>query len=138
MKRLMMAAVVLTAFSATATAAAAQEPADTVPGPVLSEAREIVRESGLETAVDSMAKASLPELENALERLTGTLDILARRIANDPELRASALRTAGGLIVLTERVVAEQSEVLLEVLRTAAKDISTSPLRDGSDPSVRE
>lgn len=136
MRGSMTLAVMLTMFSATAVAA--QEPVDTLPAPTWSEAKEVVEKSGLEAAVDSIAVTTVPELEEAIERLTGTLDLLVRRIANDPELRTSALRTAGGLIVLTERVIAEQSEVLLDVLRTAEEEISKATVREGSEPNVRK
>lgn len=122
MNRLLSLAVLAVILSATS--AAAQEPVDTMADRTWEELQEIVRTSGLETALDSVAMTSRPELEDALEQLTGTLNVLAQRIASDPELRSSALRTAEGLVKLTEIVVAEQSRVLLDVLRAASEEIS--------------
>lgn len=124
MNRLLSLAVLAVILSATS--AAAQEPVDTMADRTWEELQEIVRTSGLETALDSVAMTSRPELEDALEQLTGTLNVLAQRIAGDPELRASALRTAEGLVKLTEIVVAEQSRVLLDALRAASGEISAT------------
>lgn len=124
MNRLLSLAVLAVILSASP--AAAQEPVDTMADRTAEALEEIVRTSGLESAVDSIARRSGPELEDALEQLTGTLNVLAQRIARDPELRASALRTAEGLVKLTEIVVAEQSRVLLEALRSASEEISAT------------
>lgn len=127
MKRSAKLAVLLTLLWAAS--AAAQEPVDTVPESTRERVQDIVDRSGIEAAVESIAVEAAPELEDALEKLTSTLNVLADRIANDPELRASALRTAEGMVGVAQVVVAEQSEVLLALLRAAAEGIAAEPRR---------
>jgi hypothetical protein len=81
---------------------------------------DVVDRSGIITALDSLAAAATPELERSLEQLAQSLEIVRSRIANDPELRASAIRAAQGLTDIAQVVVVEQSRVLQELLRAAA------------------
>lgn len=135
MKGYLRLAVLVGIFSAHSLSA--QEPVDTASRTTVDEVQQILERSGIERAIDSIAAESAPELEEALEQLTTTLNDLAERVANDPELRASALRTAEGMLGLAQIVVAEQSEVLLDVLRTASERISATTRPEELEPSVR-
>jgi hypothetical protein len=106
---------------AAAAPAAAQQPPATRAETVRVEIEEIVERSGVIAALEALAEAIAPELERTVEQLTGTLDALATRVANDPELRASAVRAARGGVEVAEAVVVEQTTVLQEALRALAE-----------------
>lgn len=125
-------AVLFTAVSATA--ATAQEPTDTVAGAAVDPPTVVEREV-LGVPVDSARAQATGDLEDALEQLAGRLGALADRVANDPELRSSALRTAEGLLDVTEILVARQSELLLDVLRKASEEISETARKSDSRPA---
>lgn len=129
MKAFFGLAVLLAVFSPHS--ADAQVQGDTTRSDALQEVQEIIQRSGVVPALDSLALRSAPELEEALGSLATTLSALAERIANDRELRASALRAAEGVVTVAQHVVAEQSDVLLEALRTAAERISEIPVPEG-------
>lgn len=116
---------------ASATAVAAQEPVDTVPGAAADRTPQSAESAVLGVPVDSVDVGPAPDLEAALDRLAERLGALADRVANDPELRSSALRTAESLLDVTEVVVARQSELLIEVLRKASEEISETARRSG-------
>ena len=101
-------------------AAAQQRPLGT-PDTVTSELEDVIERSGLSAALDSIAAASAPELEASLDQLAQTVAIVGRRIAGDPQLRASAIRAAQGLTDVAQIVLVEQSRVLQEALRAAAE-----------------
>jgi hypothetical protein len=107
--------------------ASAQAPAGTSPDAVRAEVEGIVQRSGIVPTLEALAAASAPELERTLEQLTGTLNVLATRIAEDAELRASATRAAHGLVGVAQVVVVEQSNLLQDVLRAAAERLATLP-----------
>lgn len=115
-------------------AAVAQQPPGTKAG-VRGEVQDVLRRSGITAALDSIAATSTPELEQALDQLAAVLTGLASRIANDPELRRSSLQAAQGMIGIAQVVVEEQSKVLQDVLRAAAKEIAAVP---GQESPVRE
>lgn len=119
-----------------ATPAHAQEPSDR-DGGVAEDIEEILDESGIATAVDSIARTSAPELERALGELALVLSGVVDRVANDPELRRSALEAAEGMVLVAEVVVAEQAEILQEVLRTAADEIERMPRREPAADASR-
>jgi hypothetical protein len=120
MKNAAGVAVLLLALSA-GHAAAQRAPADPRTGTVRTEVEEIVERSGVIPALEALAEAVAPELERTAEQLTVTLNALARRIADDPELRASALRAARGGVEVAETVVLEQTTTLQEALRALAE-----------------
>jgi hypothetical protein len=120
MKNAAGVAVLLLALSA-GHAAAQRAPADPRAGTVRTEVEEIVERSGVIPALEALAEAVAPELERTAEQLTVTLNALARRIADDPELRASALRAARGGVEVAETVVLEQTTTLQEALRALAE-----------------
>jgi hypothetical protein len=120
MKNAAGVAVLLLALSA-GHAAAQRAPADPRGGTVRTEVEEIVDRSGVIPALEALAEAVAPELERTAEQLTVTLNALARRIADDPELRASALRAARGGVEVAETVVLEQTTTLQEALRALAE-----------------
>jgi hypothetical protein len=82
---------------------------------------DVVKQSGVVEALESLTAAAQPELERTFEQLAGSLNLLVTRIANDPELRASALRAASGMANVAEAVVVEQSNLLRDALRAAAE-----------------
>jgi hypothetical protein len=120
MKKAAGVAVLLLALSA-GHAAAQRAPADPRAGTVRTEVEEIVERSGVIPALEALAEAVAPELERTAEQLTVTLNALARRIAEDPELRASALRAARSGVEVAETVVLEQTTTLQEALRALAE-----------------
>jgi hypothetical protein len=116
---------------------AAQEQKATGAEGIRAEVEGIVNRSGVVEALDSLAVASRPELERTLDALAATLNVFASRIANDPDLRESAVRAAQGLVGVAEVVVVEQSNVLQEALRAAADRISSLPREEGAVPRLR-
>jgi hypothetical protein len=120
MKNAAGVAVLLLTLSA-GHAAAQRAPADPRTGTVRTEVEEIVERSGVIPALEALAEAVAPELERTAEQVTVTLNALARRIADDPELRASALRAARGGVEVAETVVLEQTTTLQEALRALAE-----------------
>jgi hypothetical protein len=73
---------------------------------------------------DSVKFKPSPELQKSLDELAASVQALAQRIANDPQIRSDAMRVASGLVTTTQRVVAEQSVVIQEALKTAADRIA--------------
>lgn len=134
MNRCFALAVMLTALAAPV--AAAQQPADTSASATAAEVAERSEPEVLGVPVGSAGSQDAGELEAALERLAGRLEVLTDRIANDPELRASAVRTAEGLLQVTELLVATQSELLLDVLRKASEEISATAGRSAPAAAV--
>jgi uncharacterized coiled-coil protein SlyX len=120
MKNAAGVAVLLLALSA-GHAAAQRAPADPRTGTVRTEVEEIVERSGVIPALEALADAVAPELERTAEQLTATLNALAKRIADDPELRASALCAAHNGVEVAETVVLEQTTTLQEALRALAE-----------------
>ncbi|HEU4747595.1 MAG TPA: hypothetical protein VFS56_03775 [Gemmatimonadaceae bacterium] len=75
---------------------------------------------------DSLDIKASPELQKSLEELSEAVQALALRIANDPQLRAAALQVATGLVNTAQHVVAENSSVIEEALKTAAERIASA------------
>jgi hypothetical protein len=117
------AGLVLAAAPAAAQQAAAR--ADTT----RIDVERIVEESGLLPALEAVVAAATPELERTLEQLTQSLNALVQRVADDPELRAAAVRAARGGVEVAEVVVTEQTSVLVEALRAAAERIEAAAER---------
>jgi hypothetical protein len=136
MKRLIGGITVLVTLFFAGNVAAQEQKATGAEG-IRAEVEGIVNRSGVVEALDSLATVSRPELERTLEALTATLNIFASRIANDPELRESAVRAAQGLVGVAEVVVVEQSGVLQEALRAAADRIGSLPRDAGAVPQLR-
>jgi hypothetical protein len=78
------------------------------------------------TVEDSIKFKPSPELQKSLDELAASVQALAQRIANDPQIRSDAMRVASGLVNTTQRVVAEQSVVIQEGLKTAADRIAAA------------
>jgi hypothetical protein len=78
------------------------------------------------TVEDSIKFKPSPELQKSLDDLAASIRALAQRIANDPQIRSDAMRVASGLVNTTQRVVAEQSVVIQEGLKTAADRIAAA------------
>jgi hypothetical protein len=78
------------------------------------------------TVEDSIKFKPSPELQKSLDELAASIRALAQRIANDPQIRSDAMRVASGLVNTTQRVVAEQSVVIQEGLKTAADRIAAA------------
>lgn len=76
---------------------------------------------------DSVRIEITPELQRTLDELAASLDRVGRRIANDPELRTSAVRAAQGFVGIAELVVVQQAAMLQEVLRTMSERLATLP-----------
>jgi hypothetical protein len=120
MMKMMIAGMTLSLALLSVHGAAAQQPADPRAEGVRAEVEEIIERSGITESLDSLAVAAAPELERALGQLSETLNALTHRIANDPALRASALRVAQGMVGVAHVVLIEQTRVLEEVLGVAA------------------
>jgi hypothetical protein len=78
------------------------------------------------TVEDSVRFKPSPELQKSLDDLAASVQALAHRIASDPQIRSDAMRVASGLVTTTERVVAEQSVVIQDALKTAADRIAAA------------
>ena len=78
------------------------------------------------TVEDSVKFKPSPELQKSLDDLAASVQALAQRIANDPQIRSDAMRVASGLVNTTQRVVAEQSVVIQDALKTAADRIAAA------------
>jgi hypothetical protein len=83
----------------------------------------VVEQSGVVPALESVVTEVGPELHQALARLAVTFAGVGERMANDPEVRESALRGAEGMVQLAQVVVEERSDMLIEVLRGAADQL---------------
>ncbi|HUF64913.1 MAG TPA: hypothetical protein VMM17_02970 [Gemmatimonadaceae bacterium] len=79
------------------------------------------------TAGDSLRIEITPELQRTLDELAASLERVGRRIANDPELRTSAVRAAQGFVGIAEVVVVQQAAILQEMLRTVSDRLATLP-----------
>jgi hypothetical protein len=110
--------LVLFAALAAASAARSQQPAGKSSGSAKRGARTQVE--------DSVKFKPSPELQKSLDELAASIQALAQRIANDPQIRSDAMRVASGLVTTTQRVVAEQSVVIEEALKTAADRIAAA------------
>ena len=75
---------------------------------------------------DSVDLKLSPELKRSLDELAKAVESLALRIVNDPNLRTAALQVATGVVSTTQQVLAEQSDVIQEALKTAADRIATA------------
>lgn len=75
---------------------------------------------------DSVKFKPSPELQKSLDDLAASVQALAHRIASDPQIRSDAMRVASGLVTTTQRVVAEQSVVIQDALKTAADRIAAA------------
>jgi hypothetical protein len=78
------------------------------------------------TVEDSVKFKPSPELQKSLDELAASVQALAHRIASDPQIRSDAMRVASGLVNTTQRVVAEQSVVIQDALKTAADRIAAA------------
>jgi hypothetical protein len=107
---------VLFAALAAASAARSQQPAGKSSGSAKARAQ----------VEDSIKFKPSPELQKSLDELAASVQALAQRIANDPQIRSDAIRVATGLVTTTQRVVAEQSVVIEEALKTAADRIAAA------------
>jgi ribosomal protein L10 len=95
-------------------------------GAVATEIEQIVERSGVIPALEALAAAVAPELERTAEQLTNTLNLLAHRIARDPELRTAAVRAAQGTVDVAETVVVEQAGSLQQALRLLAERLDAA------------
>ncbi len=114
-KRLALLFVLFAAVAA-ASAARSQQPAGKTSGSGKVAAQ----------ADDSLKLTPSPELQKSLDELAKSVQALALRIANDPQIRADAMRVASGMVATTQRVVTEQSVVIQEALKTAADRLAAS------------
>jgi hypothetical protein len=105
---------VLVAGLVTTSAARSQQPTSKTPEPGKQPAQ----------VDDSLKFKPSPELQKSLDELAAAMQALAVRITTDPELKAAAIQVASGFVNTASQVVAEQSVVLQEALKTAAERIS--------------
>ena len=113
-KRLALLLVLFAALTA-ASAARSQQPAGKSSGSAKPR-----------TVEDSVKFKPSPELQKSLDELAASVQALAQRIASDPQIRSDAIRVASGLVTTTQRVVAEQSVVIQEALKSAADRIAAA------------
>lgn len=130
MKAMIVGTALLVLLSAQALAA--QQPTDTrTAADVRTDVEQIVQRSGMAEALDELATAAAPELERTMGQLAETLSALTRRIADDPQLRSSALRVAQGMVDVAQLVLVEQTRVLDEALRVAAERLGEMSAPEG-------
>jgi hypothetical protein len=139
-----VAALAIVSAAPAAPAAAQRAPAPAQQAPTekrdtRAELDRIVEQSGVVEAMEAVGAAVAPELERTMEALAESLNTLARRVAQDPELRSSALRAARGAVDVAEVAVVEQASVLQELLRAAADRIeAAAAAREGREPRSRD
>lgn len=114
-KRLSLLVVLLAAFAAIP-AARSQQPTG----------RDSTIAKQRSQPADSVDLKVSPELQQSLEDLAASVQALASRIAADPQLRASAMRVASGLVSTAQQVVTEQSGAIESALKTAADKIAAA------------
>jgi hypothetical protein len=78
------------------------------------------------SADDSVSLKPSPELQKSLDDLARAVQALALRIASDPEIKTAAVHLATGVVNTAQQVVAEQSVVIQQALKTAADRISAA------------
>jgi hypothetical protein len=108
---------------ALAAAPAAAQQAEPRP-PVSQPAAAAVRPAADQLSRDSLSLEIPADLQRSLDELAATLDRLGRRIANDPELRTSAVRTAQSLVGVAQLIVVQQADLIQDALRTAAERLA--------------
>jgi hypothetical protein len=117
---------VLVALLFAAPAAVAQQPSapakDPAPTPASTPATVQTR-----TAGDSLTVEITPELQRTLDELAASLERVGRRIANDPELRNSAVRAAQSFVGVAQLVVVQQADILQEALKAMSDRLATLP-----------
>lgn len=134
--------VALLATLVSASAVAAQQPAaatkdapaSTQPPAAASAEAGATAAAQARTAGDSIRIEITPELQRTLDELAASLERVGRRIANDPELRASAVRAAQGFVGVAQLMVVQQTEMLQEVLRTMSERLATLPAPPPAQP----
>jgi hypothetical protein len=112
MKRIAILLVLLIGLAATS-AARSQQPAAPSARPSAQ-------------ARDSVSFKPSPELQKSLDDLAKAVQSLALKIASDPEIKAAAIHVASGFVNTAQQVVAEQSVVIQQALKTAAEKISAT------------
>jgi hypothetical protein len=122
MKGRIMALAAALALLLAAAPAMAQE-APRTPDRVLGEIGQVVEESGIAAAIETVAAATVPALRESLAQLALSLGAVANRIAEDEELQSSLAVAGQGMLEVAEVVVVEQSGALQEALRAMADRI---------------
>ena len=122
MKRILIAVVI--GAIAVACAGRAQQ---------VAKAPVIVPRPTLKTS-DSVSFKPSPELQKALDELGASVQALATRLANDPQLKAAAMNVAAGMVSTAQQVVTEQSVVLQEAIKTAAQRIAEAQAAQRAHP----
>lgn len=117
----------LLAVFLSAQAAAAQQPSATANDPSSAAQSNASARAQARTAADSLRIEITPELQRTLDELAASLERVGRRIANDPELRNSAVRAAQGFVGIAEVVVVQQTAILQEMLKTVSDRLATLP-----------
>ena len=117
-----------------AQAAAAQQPSASANDPARPAQAGAPATPQARTAGDSLRIEITPELQRTLDELAASLERVGRRIANDPELRASAVRAAQGFVGVAQLMVVQQAEMLQEVLRTMSERLATLPVPPPAQP----
>jgi hypothetical protein len=124
MKGVLALAALISLLAAGSAAAQEADPTPAARG-LEAQVQGVVEQSGVVPALESMVTDVAPELRQALARLAITLAGVGERMANDPEVRESALRGAEGMVQLAQVVVEERSDMLIEILRGAADQLET-------------
>ena len=78
------------------------------------------------SAADSVVFKPSPELQKSLDQLSAALQALAQRITSDPEIKTAAMNVASGFVTTAQQIIAEQSDVIEQALKTAAERINNS------------
>lgn len=117
----------LLAVILSASAAAAQQPSPPANDPSPSAQSTAAERAQARAAGDSLRIEITPELQRTLDELAASLERVGRRIANDPELRNSAVRAAQGFVGIAEVVVVQQAAILQEMLKTMSDRLATLP-----------
>lgn len=114
MKRIALLMVLLIGLAATS-AARSQQPSTKAPA---AKSPTEIR--------DSVSFKPSPELQKSLEELAAAMQTLALRIVSDPQIKTAAVQVASGFVNTAQQVVAEQSVVIQDALKTAAERISSA------------
>ncbi|MEX2571605.1 MAG: hypothetical protein WD737_09865 [Gemmatimonadota bacterium] len=135
MKGLSTLAAILVVFAAQP--ALAQEVAEPQTGREGQAEEDVLQPETPAPATEAVPADPADDLQETLDELAVTLDGLLTRVANDPELRRSALDAAEGMVNVAEVVLAEQAEMLQKVLRSVADGLEELPLAEEPAAELR-
>lgn len=75
---------------------------------------------------DSAATRARSDFEASLAQLASSLQAMAQRIANDPQLKVAAVKLASSLVATAQQVVTENRVTIEDALKIAADRIAAA------------